>query len=701
MSFLIAECEAENFCAEDLVERFAWRTLGPQKDDRFDAKSLEEAFRGEIEQLRLEYDHREKRCQRLEKDCSDEMERHWRRVEDLLDKNKQSQRTYKNLDTHIGRVAAKVVYLGDLLESVNTPRARAEEAEKLMLKFADFQSEVSDVPLSKQNIYENSDLIQKLHLIAQELPSGGKFDEAKARITTKYSQIESDLIDEFRNAHEIGDVEKMIQLESILAHFKGFQTCVDTFITDAQRGAYIRSDVFQDIIPLCRNTQNLVVQVFNNPNQIMAKFITHVYTVKLQDYITIQLQVNDRGDYLSKLLLMHTSTEKLSEELTKFKIDYSLLQKLSRQIFQKDLDGYINVEMQFLRERLDHLLKRYYEDLDHVKRSAGALQDLRRDMQAFIKPLANINIAPVAEDFGGETFLSETLAANMLQELRQSLGRCRVLSRQSDRSKNACQIWHCLQSRLCVEHIQYALDLGLRCIPLSETKAEPRLTFLDCVRECNTMVHLLDDLFCKSVAPLIASSPEYGTQLQKKRECFELMEQKMQHGIELCLQAMMGWIRELLNEQRRTPMNPTETSSSPTCARVCRYVNDCTSHIQRNLDGQNCIAVLTEFGIQFHRAIYEHILTMQYDPHTTAYIIMCDVSEYRACARQLPAFIDRLFEVLSILVNLLMTPHNKLQDLLNSHALKQLDPQVLQSFVELRTDCKQERLVQTYFKARK
>lgn len=58
MSFLISECEAENFCAEDLVERFAWRTLSPLKDDRTDAKCLEEAFRAEIEQLRLEYDHR-------------------------------------------------------------------------------------------------------------------------------------------------------------------------------------------------------------------------------------------------------------------------------------------------------------------------------------------------------------------------------------------------------------------------------------------------------------------------------------------------------------------------------------------------------------------------------------------------------------------------------------------------------------------
>ncbi|XP_018496415.1 exocyst complex component 5 [Galendromus occidentalis] len=701
MSNLIQECESENFCAEDLVERFAWRSLGSQRDDRFDAKGLEEAFRNEIDHLRREYDHREQRCQRLEKNCAEDMERHWNRVKDLIEKNKLSQRTYKDLDMQIGRVAAKVVHLGDLLESVNTPRARAEEAEKLMLKFGDFLSEVNDVPLSKQNIYENSDLIQKLHLIAQELPSGGKFDETKNRITTKYSQIESDLIDEFRNAHDIGDIEKMIQLASILAHFKGFQTCVDTFIKNAQRGAYMKSDVFKDIIPLCRTTQQLVNQVFANPTNVMARFVTDIYSVKLQDYITAQLQVNDKGDYLQKLLLMYGKTEQLSQDLTAFKIDPALLQKLSRQIFQKDLDGYIAVEMQYLRDRLDFLLRKYYEDLGHTKRSVGGLTDLRRDMQMFIAPLTSINIAPVAEDFKGETFLSEALAANMLEELRHALLRCKRLSRQSERSKNACQIWHCLQTHLCVEHIHYALDLSLRCIPLNETKSEPRLTFLDCVRECNTMVHLLDDLFCKSVVPLVSSTPEYGLCLQKKRECIEQMEVKMHQGIERCIQAMVAWINLLLSEQRKTPLSAAENSSSPTCARVCRYVNDCFGQIQRNLDGQNCTAVLTEFGIQFHRAVYEHISTMQYDPKSTAIIIMYDVSEYRGCALQLPPIVRQLFEVLAILVNLLMTSPNKLQDLLNSHALEKLDQQVLQNFVELRTDCKQERLVQTYFKARK
>ncbi len=45
---------------------------------------------------------------------------------------------FQELDDHINNVATKVVHLGDQLEGVNTPRARAEEAQKLIGYFTDF-----------------------------------------------------------------------------------------------------------------------------------------------------------------------------------------------------------------------------------------------------------------------------------------------------------------------------------------------------------------------------------------------------------------------------------------------------------------------------------------------------------------------------------------------------------------------------------
>ena len=45
---------------------------------------------------------------------------------------------FQELDDHINNVATKVVHLGDQLEGVNTPRARAEEAKRLIEYFSEF-----------------------------------------------------------------------------------------------------------------------------------------------------------------------------------------------------------------------------------------------------------------------------------------------------------------------------------------------------------------------------------------------------------------------------------------------------------------------------------------------------------------------------------------------------------------------------------
>ena len=95
---------------------------------------------------------------------------HWARVAGLIARNKAAATTYKSLDERINLVAGKVVHLGDQLESVNTPRARAEEALKLMKHFDDFldgDTSVSPVFTDKARLYEAADIIQKLQLIAQ------------------------------------------------------------------------------------------------------------------------------------------------------------------------------------------------------------------------------------------------------------------------------------------------------------------------------------------------------------------------------------------------------------------------------------------------------------------------------------------------------------------------------------------------------
>ena len=190
---------------------------------------------------------------------------------------------------------------------------------------------------------EAADVILKLHLIAQELPAE-KFDHAKKKISSKYHEIERNLIEEFVRAQNSEDAARMKKLASILSHFKGYSQCVDAFIEQSQMSSFGGKDVFQEVIPMCTKNYQLMQQVFSNPEQVMAKFVLNIYHLRLQKYVVAKLA--DRSDsekYLSNLYDLYLKTVKLSADLKKYDMctDESYLIKLTRNIFHKHLDAYI------------------------------------------------------------------------------------------------------------------------------------------------------------------------------------------------------------------------------------------------------------------------------------------------------------------------------------------------------------------------
>ena len=59
-----------------------------------------------------------------------------------------------------------------------------------------------------------------------------------------------------------------------------------------------------------------------------------------------------------------------------------------------------------------------------------SLFELRRDLQAKIADVtkANINFGAVVENYGGETFLSQEVSINILQETKEAFKRCFLVS---------------------------------------------------------------------------------------------------------------------------------------------------------------------------------------------------------------------------------------------------------------------------------
>ncbi|KZC11283.1 Exocyst complex component 5 [Dufourea novaeangliae] len=683
MQQYMKELEQDPFDSEEFVERLAWRTVNDITKDGgktfFNPMIVHETFLQAIKDLQVLQERQQKKCDKLEVALKDEEARHMLEILELQERNKHSIDLFHQLDERINLVATKVLHLGDQLESVNTPRARAVEAQKLMRHFSDFLSPgplTDPIFTDKSSPDEAADVIQKLHLISQELPSE-KFEHAKKKIAIKYDEIERNLIEEFVRAHNREDANRMKELASVLAHFKGYSQCIDAFIEQSQMGSFGGKDVFQDVIPMCTKYHKLMQQVFTNPEQVMAKFLLNIYHLRLQKYAVAKLaDKTDPEKYLSNLYDLYTRTVKLSTELKMFNMgtDDTYLAKLTRNIFQKYLDTYITIETKALRERSAALLIEYYESKNHQKKQLqiGGFQELRRDLQAVLGARTNINRSKMA------------------------FQRCQLLSKPDEIPANALQIFEILLQYLINEHVDYALELGLQSVPIPEGRTQPEIHFFNVVRQCNAIVRLLEEQFVGSLLPLVISTPKHGDCLLKKKNALDQIDMKLETGLDRSINAIVGWVKVYLqNEQRKTDFKPetdVDTLSTPACLTVVQYVTAMIRHIRNTLDGKNLNNVLTELGVRFHKVIYDHLQQFQFNS-AGAMCAICDMNEYRKCVKELEVdVVTFLFDTLHALCNLLLVKPENLKQVCTGDQLATLDRNVLINFIQLRTDYKTQKL---------
>ena len=706
MQQYMKELEQDPFDPEEFVERLAWRTVNDTTKDGgktfFDPMIVHETFLQAIKDLQILQERQQKKCDKLEAALKDEEARHTLEILELQERNKHSIDLFHQLDERINLVATKVLHLGDQLESVNTPRARAVEAQKLMKHFSDFLSPgplTDPIFTDKSSLDEAADVIQKLHLISQELPFE-KFEHAKKKIAVKYDEIERNLIEEFVRAHDREDAGRMRELASVLAHFKGYSQCIDAFIEQSQMGSFGGKDVFQDVIPMCAKYNKLMRQVFTNPEQVMAKFVLNIYHLRLQKYAVAKLaDKSDPDKYLKNLYDLYTRTVKLSTELKTFDMgaDDTYLAKLTRNIFQKYLDTYITIETKAFREKSAALLIEYYESKNHQKKQlqTGGFQELRRDLQAVLGARTNINIAQI-ENYGGETFLSEELAIALLQRSKVAFQRCQLLSKLDEIPVNALQILEILLQYLISEHVDYALELGLQSVPIPESRTQPEIHFFNVIRQCNAIVRLLEEQFNDSLIPLVASTPKHGDCMLKKKNILDQINMKLETGLDRSINAIVGWVKVYLqNEQRKTDFKPetdVDTLNTPACLTVVQYVTGMIRHIRNTLDEKNLNTVLTELGVRFHKVIYDHLQQFQFNS-AGAMCAICDMNEYRKCVKELEVdLVTCLFDTLHALCNLLLVKPENLKQVCTGDQLATLDRNVLVNFIQLRTDYKTQKL---------
>uniref|UniRef100_A0A3Q2ZMV2 Exocyst complex component 5 n=1 Tax=Kryptolebias marmoratus TaxID=37003 RepID=A0A3Q2ZMV2_KRYMA len=612
-----AQLFEEPFDADEYIERLAWRTPGGGSKggaEAFDPKRLLEEFKNHIRELRQLDEKIQRKVERLEHQCHREAKEFAHKVQDLQKSNQ---------------------------------------------------------------IKEAADIIQKLHLIAQELPFD-RFADVKAKIASKYHDLERQLIQEFTAAQRRGEIGRMREVAAVLLHFKGYAHCVDVYIKQ------------------CQETKHLHVVVFLRPS---ARRLTNRWA-RSSAHVREKLDETQHSDveqYLKNLYDLYTKTTALATKLTEFNLGsdkHTFLSKLIKNIFSSYLESYIDMEREYLRTRGAMILQRYYDSKNHQKRSigSGSIQELKER----IRQRTNLPLGP-SIDTHGETFLSPELVVNLLQETRHAFERCHRLSDPSDLPKNAFSIFLLLVENLCVDHIDYALEIGLAAIPSSDAK-NANLYFLDVVQQANSIFHLFDKQFNDQLMPLISSSPKLAECLHKKKEVIEQMEVKLDTGIDRTLNCMVGQMKHILaTEQKKTDFKPEDENNvmiqyTAACSKVCSYVRRQVEHVRKSMDGKNVDTVLTELGVRFHRLIHEHLQQYSYSS-MGGMLAICDVAEYRRCAKDFRVpLVLQLFDTLHALCNLLVVAPDNLKQVCSGEQLTNLDRNLLHAFVQLRVDYRSARL---------
>ncbi|XP_065661360.1 exocyst complex component 5 isoform X2 [Hydra vulgaris] len=688
----------EPFDSANFIERISANVLGGGTkggQEGFDPLKLRDHFLETIKNLQTQSELTTAQISKLEKICSEHEQKHKEKASDVEKQYKNAMSTFHDLDDRINSVATKVVHLGDQLENISIPRQRAQETQHAMKYFDEFHSgkELSPLFNDKAKLHEAAAVIHQLLLVADELPKE-KFERVQRKIQEKYSTIESDLMREFVNAYKIKDIDKMARSAKTLLPFKNYHLCYEELIKMAVEELFTSEDIFEDILQACNKVQDISTKVFeHNAEHVLSKFVQYVFEKKLAGYIYKQLPNKmEEETYLKKLSYLYGRTKEINKKLCKLRLgsDSAFLERITKPLFSNYLKRYIEDELQYLEEESISTLNRFYNSIGHVKKEIR--QNFIAEIPDSLKELHK-KIPGRDKSMLKENLLSQDVALTLLQENKLSIRRAEMLSPLSELPNNVFRIFKLFLKYLGEEHFEYAVDVHLQYLPPIEAKTPPDIMFLTVLYQSNTIFHLIEKHFTDFIVRTVGSSTIYGECALKKKQLVDNLESKLNSGMERVLSSMVNYMKFLLNsEQKKSDFRPdgedgamTQTSA---CISCCRYIKILVPSLYDALDGKNLEVVLIELGTRFHKVLMEHFFQFTYTD-IGAMVALCDVNEYRHAIKlfKIP-LLDRLFNVLSALVNLLVVQPDNLKDVGSEEQLVDIDKNVLQQFIQLRADFK-------------
>ncbi|GMR49608.1 hypothetical protein PMAYCL1PPCAC_19803, partial [Pristionchus mayeri] len=714
----VADLEPDPFDPILFVNKMVWRLT---KDlPAIDPIVLKNQLEDEIGTLQNITDDFTRKLRVLEQEQGAAKRDYVQQMQTLHEKNSDAVNKIKQLDATMQTVSSKVIHLGDQLESVNAPRQRAHDTLQLIAHFDEF---LSDQPLNSalftdpDKLLESADLIHKLHSISQEL-SRDKYAAVQARIAHRYAEVEQLLMGEFLQAQNRRNDKQMAAIAKVLCEFKGYSACIDKHIEFlcSNFGRADRSEkIYEDALQLVKSSKPRIESIFPQPQAVVQKLVLFIFTGKLNETIRAKLnEYKEAGElklYLEGLEKEFANTRNLCRELEGLHLscDAAFLKALTRNIFGSYLQTYEKDELAHLRKACSTILGRFYDDLKHTKKAiqtGDKLSELKRDTQARFFTV---------EDYGGETFLDDAVVIMLIKDLRDAYARAALLCEAGEQCARQTEaIFDVMLQYIHHEHLDYAVELALAGISLAEPKVEPPAYIFKVVNQNTTIMHQMTEVYAKVVQPALADSINEQSSVHKKwLNAMRSLESKLNLGLERQINAIIGYSRFLLNQQKKADFVPESLAleGSQACTTICKFLRvqaEKMEQDEKGLDGENLAAVMNELALRFYRLLLAHIQQFYYNMGG-GMMLVCDLNEYRkviahwrfpvpstapgAAAAAATAggetVVDprQMFDHLHALANLLTVLPENVQSSTHSAQLDGLsDASLINTFLQLRVD---------------
>lgn len=177
---------------------------------------------------------------------------------------------------------------------------------------------------------------------------------------------------------------------------------------------------------------------------------------------------------------------------------------------------------------------------------------------------------------------------------------------------------------------------------------------------------------------------------KKWQQSLRSLESKMSLGLERQLNSIVGYVRFLFSEQKKTDFRPdsqqVDIRVSPQCQIASRFLANQVATMELGCDGENLEALQSEMATRLFKFMLTHIQQFTYNS-TGAVLLLCDVGELRTLVSKwrVQQALSQ-WESLQALTNLLAVLPDNLNDAAHSPLLENVDRQLIQDFVRLRAD---------------